>query len=114
VKCFLSAILIGTLLVLSTGCGNVFISGVINPGSTMTGSVTAVQLGNVLNGSGGSVQVTFVTFFQNGVSSTIGFCDDQTARFPLDQRVRVNFNPAQPCATIIVVTFQRSRCGCGT
>jgi hypothetical protein len=100
---FLSPILIVPLVLASIGCGNVFINGAINPGSTMTGSVTAVQLANALNGSGTTVQVTFVTFFQNGFSSTIGFCDDQTARFPLDQSLRVNFNPGQPCATIIVV-----------
>jgi hypothetical protein len=83
----------------------VFISGAINPGSTMTGAVTFVQLGNVLNGSGGTVQVTFVTFLQNGFSSTLGFCDDQRSRFAVDQTVRVNFNPGQPCATILVVVI---------
>lgn len=71
----------------------------------MTGSVNFVQLGNVVNGSGGTVQVTFVTFAQNGLSSTIGFCDDQTSLFPLDQTLRVNFNPGRPCATIIVVVI---------
>jgi hypothetical protein len=105
VKRFLSAILIVSLPVVSTSCGNVFISGAINPGSTMTGGVTFVQLGNVLNGTGGTVQVTFVTFLQNGTSSTIGFCDDQTALFPLDQTVRVNFNPGRPCATILIVVI---------
>jgi hypothetical protein len=67
--------------------------------------VTFVQVGNVLNAVGGTVQVTFVTFVQNGFSSTIGFCEDQTSLFPLDQTVRVNFNPGQPCATIIVVVI---------
>jgi hypothetical protein len=50
-----------------------------------------------------TVQVTFVTLLQNGTSSTIGFCGDQSVLFPLDQTVRVNFNPGQPCATVIVV-----------
>jgi hypothetical protein len=98
-------LLIISVLAFSTGCGNVFISGAINPGSTMTGAITFVQLGNVLNGTGGTVQVTFVTFLQNGSSSTIGFCDDQRSRFPVDQTVRVNFNPGQPCATILVVVI---------
>jgi hypothetical protein len=105
VKRLLSAVLIGTLLVIATGCGNVFIRGAINPGSTMTGAVTFVQLGNVLNGSGGTLQVTFVTFLQNGFSSTIGFCDDQRSLFPVDQIVRVNFNPGQACATILVLVI---------
>ena len=92
-------------LAVSTGCGNWSVSGAINTGSTITGSISFVQLGNVLNGTGGTVQVTFVTFVQNGASSTIGFCDDQISLFPLDQTVRVNFNPGQPCATIIVVVI---------
>jgi hypothetical protein len=105
VKRFLSAILAISLPVVSTSCGNVFISGAISPGSTMTGAITFVQLGNVLNGTGGTLQVTFVTFLQNGSSSTIGFCDDQRSRFPVDQTVRVNFNPRRPCATILVVVI---------
>jgi len=39
------------------------------------------------------------------IHHTIGFCDDQTSLFPLDQTVRVNFNPGQPCATVIVVVI---------
>jgi hypothetical protein len=35
--------------------------------------------------------------------TSLGFCGDQTALFPLDQMVSVNFNPGQPCATVIVV-----------
>jgi hypothetical protein len=58
-----------------------------------------------LNGTGGAVQVTFVTFLQNGLSSTVGFCDDQRFLFPIDQTVRVNFNPGQPCATILIVVI---------
>ena len=104
-KRFVSAVLVVSFAVVSTGCGNVFIRGAINTGSSTTGSVSFVQLGNVLNGTGGTVQVTFVTFLQNGFSSTIGFCDNQTARFPVDQTVRVNFNPGQPCATILIVVI---------
>jgi len=46
-----------------------------------------------------------VTFLQNGTSSTIGFCGDQTSLFPLDQTVRANFNPGSSCATIITVVI---------
>lgn len=102
VKCFLLPALVVALLLFSTGCGNVFIRGDIQ-GSIIQGSVSTVQLGNVLNETGETVQVTFVTFLENGISSSLTFCNDQTALFPLDQTVRVNFNPAQPCATIIVV-----------
>jgi hypothetical protein len=44
-----------------------------------------------------------VTLAQNGISSTIGFCGDQRALFPLDQAVRVKFNPGQACDFIALV-----------
>jgi hypothetical protein len=105
VKCFLLPVLVVSLLFFSTGCGNVFFRGDIQTGSTIQGSVSVVELGNILNGIGETIQVTFVTFLENGTSSTLTFCDDQTTLFPLDQTVRVNFNPGQPCSTIIVVVI---------
>jgi archaellum component FlaF (FlaF/FlaG flagellin family) len=102
VKRLFSQVLLLSLFLLSAGCGNVFVRGAIEAGSTIQGSVSVVQLGNTLNGME-TVQVTFVTLLQNGTSSTIGFCGDQSVLFPLDQTVRVNFNPGQPCATVIVV-----------
>jgi hypothetical protein len=96
-------VLMASLAAASTGCGNVFVRGAINTGSSITGSVRVVQTGNVLSGTGGTVQVTFVTFMQNGISSTLGFCDDQTSRFPVGQTIRVNFNPGATCATVILV-----------
>ena len=101
----LSLILAGSFFLSSMGCGNVFVSGAIQTGSRIQGSVSTVQIGSVLNGTGGTVQVTFVTFLENGTSSTIGFCADQTSLFPMNQTVLVNFNPGQPCATVIVVTI---------
>lgn len=101
----LSLILVGSFLLSSTGCGNVFVRGAIQTGSTIQGSVSVVQIGSVLNGTGGTVQATFVTFLENGTFSTIGFCADQASLFPLDQTVLVNFNPGQPCATVIIVTI---------
>jgi hypothetical protein len=92
------------LLLFSTECGNVFLRGAIETGSTIQGSVSIVQLGNTLNGRE-TVQVTFVTLLQNSISSTIGFCGDQNTLFPLNQTVRVNFNPGQTCATVIVVVI---------
>jgi hypothetical protein len=102
VKRLLSVLLVLSLLLLSTGCGNVFVRGAVETGSTIEGSVSIVQVSNTMNGME-AVQVTFVTLLQNGTSSTIGFCGDQSGHFPLDQTVRVNFNPGQPCATVIVV-----------
>jgi archaellum component FlaF (FlaF/FlaG flagellin family) len=102
VKRLFSQVLLLSLFLLSAGCGNVFVRGAIEAGSTIQGSVSVVQLGNTLNGME-TVQVTFVTLLQNGTSSTVGFCGNQSVLFPLDQTVRVNFNPGQPCATVIVV-----------
>ena len=88
------------LILLSFGCGNVFVRGVIQPGvSSVSGFVSVVQLTVV----DGNVQVTFVTFLGNGASSTLGFCGDQRRRFPMDQNVRADFNPGQPCGTIVTV-----------
>lgn len=103
-KC-LSTVLVLSLLVFSTGCGNVLVRGAIETGSTIRGSVSIVQLGDAINGTEGTIQVTFVTLLQNGTSSTLGFCGDQATLFPLDQMVSVNFNPGQPCATLIVVVI---------
>lgn len=96
----IAPILTLALLLLSTGCGNVFIRGAIETGSAIQGSVSIVQLETV-----GSIQVTLVTLLQNGEAFTIGFCGDQSALFPLDRTVRVDFNPGQRCATVIVVAI---------
>jgi hypothetical protein len=99
-----SLVLVVLLLLVSTSCGNVFFRGSIQTGSTITGSVSIVQLSSLMDGTG-SVEVTFVTFLQSGTSSTMGFCGNQTGLFPLNQSVRANFNPGQPCATIITVVI---------
>ena len=92
-----------SLLLCTAGCGAVFVGGAILPTSTVVGSITSVQLGSIVNASGGSVQVTFVTLSQNGTPTTIAFCSNQVNQFPLNQVVSVNFNPGQLCATIVVV-----------
>lgn len=100
-KRLLSLLLVVSLLLLCSSCGDIFVRGAISF-STMSGFVSIVHLTTVSDGNG-SVLVTFVTFLQQGTSSTIGFCGDQTSQFPLNQMVTTNFNPGQPCATIIVV-----------
>jgi len=100
VQRLLSVLLVVSFVLLSAGCGNVFIRGVIQPGpSTVTGFVSVVQLTVV----DGDVQVTFVTFLGNGTSSTFGFCGDQRRRFPMNRNVRADFDPGQPCASIVTV-----------
>jgi len=103
-KRLLCSLLACSLALCCSGCSGVFVGGAINPGfSTVSGTVSFIQLSNVMDGSGGFVVVTFVTFQQSGAPSTVGFCGDQTSQFPMNQMVKTNFNPGQPCAGLIVV-----------
>ena len=100
----LCVLLVVTLLLTCAGCGNIFVRGAIQTGfSTINGVVSVVQLGNGIGSDGSTVQITFVTFLFEGTSSTMGFCGNQVNQFPLDQTVRTQFTPGQPCATIVVV-----------
>lgn len=102
-KSAIVAAVVGLLLLCSLGCGAVFIGGAINTGTTIRGSVTGITVSNVMNGTGGTTQVTFVTFFQNSASTTVGFCGDQATQFPMNQPVSVNFNSGQVCAVVLAV-----------
>ena len=99
---FLALCLVLTL----PGCGNIFIRGALPAGSsTVSGSISVVQLSAVIGENGASVEVTFVTFLQSGLSSTVGFCGDQRDQFPMQQIVRADFNPGTPCASIVTVVI---------
>ena len=93
----LLAVLVTLSLILSTACGNVFIRGALGS-STFQGTVSSVQV-NVNS----TVQITFVSFEQNGMPFTLGFCGNQTSLFPVNQAVQVNFNPGTTCATVVTV-----------
>jgi len=89
---------------LCAGCGNLSASS--QPSfSTATGLVSVVQLSTVIGRDGTTVQVTFVTFLQEGTSSTVGFCGDQGSRFPINLAVRTDFIPGQSCSSILVVVI---------
>ena len=91
------------LTCLCASCGRVFVGGGFQPRqSSITGTVSFVEVNNVVSG-GTFVEVTFVTFFQDGLSSTMNFCGDQSNQFLLNQTVTTNFNPGQPCATLVIV-----------
>ncbi len=85
------------------GCGNTSISGAIQQG-TASGFVSIVQLSEI-NIANGTVQVTFVTFVQNGTSSTFGFCGDQRSLFPMDQTIRAEFAQGRTCNNILQITI---------
>ena len=104
-KSLLSFLPLCLVLTLS-GCGNIFIRGALPAGSsTVSGSVSVVQLSAVIGENGTTVQVTFVTFLQSGLSSTVGFCGDQRDQFPMQQIVRAAFNPGTPCASIVTIVI---------
>jgi hypothetical protein len=86
--------------------GASFIRGALPAGSsTVSGSVSVVKLRTVVGEKGTMVQVTFVTFLQFGVSSTVAFCGDQRSQFPMQQIVRADFNPGKPCASVVAIVI---------
>ncbi len=97
----LAALLVVAFILLCVGCGNVFVHGVIQPGiSSVNGLVSVIHI-TVVDGK----TVTVVTFLGGGTSSIIGFCGDQRPRFPMNQDVRTDFRPGQPCNSIVAVVF---------
>ena len=104
-KRLLPILLVVSLCAGISACGNVFVRGALLSNSSISGSISIVQLSSVIDGSGSAVQVTFVTFVQNGTSSSMTFCDNQTSLFPLNQTVRAQFNPGSSCASIITVVI---------
>ena len=106
-KRLLSFLLPICLITTLTGCGNIFVRGAL-PGSgisSVSGSVGVVQLSAVIGENGTTVQVTFVTFLQDGTSSTIGFCGDKRSEFPMQQTLRAEFRPGSPCASIVTIVI---------
>ena len=105
-KRLLSALLAVYLVLVSAGCGNIFVNGAILSGtSSVSGLVSVVQLSAIIGDSGTTVQVTFVTFLQDGAASTIGFCGDDRSRFPMQQTIQANFTPGQTCASIVKIVI---------
>jgi hypothetical protein len=106
-KRLLSFLLATCLATTLTACGNVFIRGALPAAgfSSVSGSVSVVQLSAVIGENGTTVQVTFVTFLQAGTSSTIGFCGDKRSQFPMQQIVRADFTPGQTCASVVAIVI---------
>jgi hypothetical protein len=102
VKRLPSLTLVFVLLASLCGCGSkFFVQGAINTG-TISGTVSMVQLTTVTE-NGTFVTVTLVTFLQSATSSSMNFCGDQRALFPLDQFVRASFTTTPACASIVQV-----------
>ncbi len=106
-KNLLIALLSSSLFLTCSGCGNVFFRGALGGGNvvTTTGFVSVVEFTTVF-GNGTSTQGTVVTFLFNGTSSTLTFCGDQRSQFPMNQLVRANFTPSQPCDNLLLVVIE--------
>src|SRR3989442_14072078 len=103
-KRLLSLLLAVCLIPLCAGCGNVFLIASSQPGfSSASGLVSIFPLSTVIGTNWTTVQITLVTFLQEGTSSTVGFCGDQSSRVPMHQTVRTDFIAGQYCATPLVV-----------
>ena len=84
------------------GCGSKFyVRGALNA-STISGTVSIVQLTTTVDG-GSFVTITVGTFLQQGTSTTMNFCGDQRMQFPVDQFVQANFTPGTPCASVLEI-----------
>ena len=101
----LAVLLSCALLVGSVGCGTIFVRGALGGSGivqTASGFVSVVQFTNVAR-NGILIDVTLVTFLQNGSSTTLTFCGDQRSLFPMNQFVTANFTPGQPCAEVLTI-----------
>lgn len=89
------------------GCGSVFVSFSSNQGipSTVSGNVVSSTLVSINDHSGQPLTVTKVTLTNGGLSNSLFFCGDQTARFPLGATVKVEFTSGIDCMAIVDVVI---------
>ncbi|MFY9558924.1 MAG: hypothetical protein WAQ52_01700 [Terriglobales bacterium] len=96
-----------SLVLLSSGCGNVFVRANWNGGNqTVSGVVSLVQLTVVIDNHNVSTQVTVVTLLDNLGASNFSFCGDQRSQFPVDRFAQATFAPGQPCSTLLAVVIK--------
>jgi hypothetical protein len=103
-KRLLCVLVVAALAFSLSSCGSTFVvRGALNT-SSISGTVSIVQLTTGAN-AGGFVTITVVTFLQQGTSSTMNFCGDQRSQFPVNQFVQANFTPGTPCASVIQIVI---------
>jgi hypothetical protein len=92
-------------ILLTAGCGNVFIRA---NNQTVSGVVSVVQLTIVTDGNNVSTQVTavVVTLRDNLGASNFTFCGDQRFQFPPDRFAQATFTPGQTCSTLLSVIIK--------
>ncbi len=91
------------VLPLAPGCGtNFVIRGALNS-QVISGNVGSVQVSFIDNGEV-LVTITVVTFVQEGASSTMNFCGDQSSQFVPGDFVQASFTPGTPCNSVLQVS----------
>ena len=107
-KCLPLVLLVFVSFLTVVGCGNILFRGDLGGNGivqTASGFVSVVSVTNMPDGNGTFIDVTLITFLLNGNATTMTFCGDQRNQFPMDQFVRANFTPGQPCADIVTVVI---------
>ncbi len=95
-----------SLVLLASGCGNVFVRANWNGGNqTVSGIVSIVLVTVVIDSNNVATQVTIVTLLENPGASNFTFCGDQSTRFPPNQFAQATFAPGQPCSTLLTVVI---------
>jgi hypothetical protein len=94
------------LCLLLAGCGSFLVGFVSNPGGpfSVSGTVTIVSFGFIQDPTGLTITFTAVTFVDSGTATTINFCGDQRAMFPINRFLRTDFNIGIHWSVLIAVT----------
>ena len=100
-------VLLVALCLLLTGCGSFFVGFFSNhPGGPfrVSGTVSVVSFGFVEDPTGLTITFTAVTLVNSGTATTIHFCGDQRAKFPINRFLQADFNIGIHCSVLIAVT----------
>ena len=85
----------------TSSCGTVVLNGNLNNQTTVTGTVSVVQ---VIVTDGG-VQLTLVTLLQTAGPQDFRFCGNLAPQFPMNSNVSVQFTPGTTCGSRVAVTI---------
>jgi hypothetical protein len=96
------------VLLLLSGCGQIFVGFVSNPqipSSSLSGRVTSAVLSSVNDLHGNPLTITIVTLTNGVLTNTPDFCGDQRAQFPINTVVQVNFTQETQCLSLVKVSI---------
>jgi hypothetical protein len=103
VACFLLSSLVCVVL---GGCGAVRVQGFLNSDiASVSGFVSGIHIVTVPGADRTVITITIVTLQQTLGFTTTNFCGNVGAQFPMRSFAQVNFQPGQPCSTIVVIVI---------